>query len=58
MGADATEGNILLCFATRVLEGSFEESTVVSAAGFDFDAECLAVLFEGFLRGECLIGVA
>jgi len=57
MSTNATEGDFLLCFTARVLKGAFEESTVVGAAGFDFDTKCLAVLFEGFLGGECLVGV-
>jgi len=58
MGANAAEGDILLCFATRVLEGAFEEATIVSMAAFDLNAKCLAVLFEGFLGSEGLISIA
>jgi len=57
-GADTAEGEILLSFAARILEGLFVKATAVGEVGFDLDAECLVVLFGGVLGGECLLGVA
>ncbi len=57
MGIDPTEGKLLPCVMTGLLEGIVVEASVVTVIMQDLDSMFCHVLLEGKLGGKCFVGL-